>query len=88
MIPEFTVSPKLLKNMLSTRVAKVFVILVEYVMFGNNEFVVSMSKKCAYAGFSVIFKMHVYVEIARQYYFFTFHNVMLYDFIEFFIKMC
>ena len=41
MIPEFTVSPKLLENMLSIRVAEVLVILVGYVMFGNNEFVVN-----------------------------------------------
>ena len=40
MIPEFTVSPKLLENMLSIRVAEVLVILVGYVMFGNNEFAV------------------------------------------------
>ena len=43
MIPEFTVSPKLLENMLSIRVAEVLVILVGYVMFGNNEFVVKVA---------------------------------------------
>ena len=43
--------------MLSIRVADVLVILVGYVIFGNNELAVSMSKKFAYAGFSAIFNM-------------------------------
>ena len=43
--------------MLSISVADVLVILVGYVIFGNNELAVSMSKKFAYAGFSAIFNI-------------------------------
>ena len=43
--------------MLSIRVADVLVIFVGYVIIGNNELAVSMSKEFAYAAFSASFNM-------------------------------
>ena len=54
-IPDNTVSSKLSEKMLSIIVAVVLVILVGYVMFGNKEIDVIMSKKLAYIIFSLIF---------------------------------
>ena len=54
-IPDTTVSSKLFENMLFMLVAVVRVILVGYVMFGCKELDGIMSKKLAYAIFSLIF---------------------------------